>query len=142
MATQYQITLTDLLTRRSTPLVLPTAEEVNYSPVSATVVWRDPLSDYRADLAILGANARYEQFRLNNGEFVLWSPDPNAGPVDVSIQESDLWNGAIRTRTFRAVLQMPSYRYTPQGDSFTLILLYCTCFVNSAGVRSCFEEAL
>lgn len=140
MATLYQITLTDLIGRISTPLVLPSAEDVVYSPVGATVTWRDPLSDYRDVLAMLGGNARYEQFRLNNGDFVVWSPDSQAGPMNVQIEESDPWNGVIRTRTFRAVMQLPSYRYTPQGDTINIVFLYCTCWVNAAGIRDCFEQ--
>ncbi|GIV82196.1 MAG: hypothetical protein KatS3mg051_1550 [Anaerolineae bacterium] len=140
MATQYNITLQDLIVpaRISGTITLPSAEDVVYSPTGATVTLRDPLSDYRNTLATLGGNARYEQFRLNNGTFVVWSPDPNAGPVDVAIQESDPWNGVIRTRTFRAVLQLPSYRYSPQGDTINLVLLYCDCYVNTNGIRDCF----
>lgn len=141
MATQYNITMTDLMGRVTGTITLPTAEEVNYSPISATAVWRDPLADHRNTLAQLGGNARYEQFRLNNGEFVVWSPDPASGPLAVTIQESDLWNGVIRSRTFRAVLQLPSYRYTPQGDSLQVVFLYCTCFVDVGGIRNCFGGA-
>lgn len=141
MATLYQITLTDLIGRVPGPVVLPSAEDVVYSPVGVTVTWRDPLNDYRNVLATLGGNARYEQFRLNNGDFVVWSPDPQAGPMTVEIEESDVWNGAIRTRTFRAVMQLPSYRYTPQGDTINIVFLYCTCWVNATGVRDCFAAS-
>lgn len=139
MATLYNITLQDLIVpaRVSGTITLPSAEDVVYSPTGATVTWRDPLSDYRNTLAQLGGNARYDQFRLNTGEFVVWSPDPNAGPVSVQIEESDIWNGSIRTRTFKAVLQLPTYRYTPQGDSFNVVFLYCNCWVNLSGIRDC-----
>lgn len=134
MATQYQITLTDALSPpRREPLVLPAAEEINYAIGSATITWRDPLTDYRAALAEFGAAARYEQFRLQNSEFVIWSPDQNAGPLTVDIEESDLWNGAIRNRSFVAVMQMPNYRYTPQGDTFQLIFLYSHVWVDANG---------
>jgi len=142
MATLYQITLFDLIGRVPGPVVLPSAEDVVYSPVGATVTWRDPLADYREVLIALGANARYEQFRLSNNQFVVWSPDPNAGPMSVEIQESDLWNGAIRSRTIKCVLQMPTYRYTPVGDTASVVLLFCDCWVNAAGLRDCGEVRL
>lgn len=140
MATQYNITIQDLLTPpriSGGTLTLPSADEVVYAPTGATIIWNDPLADYRNSLIVLGANARYEQFRLNTGEFVVWSPDSSAGPMNITIRESDIWNGAIRSRTAKYVIQMPSYRYSPIGDNLRLILLRADCWINAAGTREC-----
>jgi hypothetical protein len=116
----YAVRLTPLLGGGSV-VDLPGAADVQYGIEAVTVNWADPLINYRPVLAALGMNAPIEQFRLSNGRFSIWTPIYGVIPVRVEIDETNPWEGVIRTINFCAVGQLANYNWSQQAEAFRIV---------------------
>lgn len=121
MSTAYKVRLTPLL-GTPTPIDLPRADDVEYGLEAVTVTWNNPLTDWRSVLEALGMRKRLEQMRLNNDKFTIWTPSTGVIPVTVAVEEIDRFTtGTVRTVSFKAVGQMPSYRWSLEAESFRVV---------------------
>lgn len=72
---------------------------------------------------------RIQQMRLNSDKFSIWTPSTGVIPVTVAIEEIDRFtSGTVRTISFKAVGQMPSYRWSLEAESFRVVFYYADYF--------------
>jgi hypothetical protein len=123
VAIEYAVKLTPL--RPSGSLItLPAVADITYGVEAASLTFSDPLTDLRPTLEALGAKKRIEQQRTSDDVWIIWTAQTGVVPVQIEVEEVNAWTAVKRSKTFKAVLQMPQYRWSVNAESFSLLAYY------------------
>jgi hypothetical protein len=126
---EYVVELTPLRPTGAV-ITLPAVSDVVYGVEAATLTFNDPLTDLRPTLEALGARKRIEQQRSSADVWIVWTAQAGVVPVQIEVEEINAWTGVKRSRAFKAVLQMPQYRWSVNAESFSLLAYYADWFAD------------